>query len=328
MKIAVFSTKTYDRQFLEKINESFHHELRFFEEPLNLHTADLTMGYKGVCIFVNDKVDKQTILKIAENGIKLILLRCAGFNNVDVPAAKENGMTVMRVPSYSPESVAEHALALILTLNRKTHKAFNRIRENNFSLEHLMGFNLHGKKVGVIGTGKIGSVFSHFMLGLGCRVVACDIQESEELKKKGVQYVALAELLKDSDIISLHCPLNPDTFHLINKEAFSLMKKGVMLINTSRGAVIDTKEAIRALKSQKLGYLGIDVYEQEENLFFRDLSDQIISDDLIARLMSFPNVLITAHQGFFTVEAITAIARQTMQNISDFESGKNSDAAV
>lgn len=328
MKIAVFSTKTYDRQFLEKINESFHHELRFFEEPLNLHTADLTMGYKGVCIFVNDKVDKQTILKIAENGIKLILLRCAGFNNVDVPAAKENGMTVMRVPSYSPESVAEHALALILTLNRKTHKAFNRIRENNFSLEHLMGFNLHGKKVGVIGTGKIGSVFSHIMLGLGCRVVACDIQESEELKKKGVQYVALAELLKDSDIISLHCPLNPDTFHLINKEAFSLMKKGVMLINTSRGAVIDTKEAIRALKSQKLGYLGIDVYEQEENLFFRDLSDQIISDDLIARLMSFPNVLITAHQGFFTVEAITAIARQTMQNISDFESGKNSDAAV
>lgn len=328
MKIAVFSTKTYDRQFLEKINESFHHELRFFEEPLNLHTADLTMGYKGVCIFVNDKVDKQTILKIAENGIKLILLRCAGFNNVDVPAAKENGMTVMRVPSYSPESVAEHALALILTLNRKTHKAFNRIRENNFSLEHLMGFNLHGKKVGVIGTGKIGSVFSHIMLGLGCRVVACDIQESEELKKKGVQYVALAELLKDSDIISLHCPLNPDTFHLINKEAFSLMKKGVMLINTSRGAVIDTKEAIRALKSQKLGYLGIDVYEQEENLFFRDLSDQIISDDLIARLMSFPNVLITAHQGFFTVEAITAIARQTIQNISDFESGKNSDAAV
>lgn len=327
MKVAVFSTKSYDRVFLEKLNEKGH-DLTFFEVGLEFTTAQLAKGYQGVCIFVNDKVDSETINKLYENGVKLIVLRCAGFNNVDINAAREKNISVLRVPEYSPDSVAEHALALILTLNRKTHKAFNRIRENNFSLEHLMGFNLNGKIVGVIGTGRIGNVFSGIMLGMGCKVIAYDISESEELKAKGVQYKSLEELLIESDIISLHCPLNPHTHHLINKEAFSKMKTGVMLINTCRGGVVDTKEAIRALKSHKLGYLGIDVYEQEENLFFRDLSNQIVDDDLIARLMSFPNVLITAHQGFFTEEAMTQIAMQTLHNISDFEAGKESENAV
>lgn len=327
MKVAVFSTKSYDRLFLEKLNEK-RHELTFFEVGLDITTAELAKGHQGVCVFVNDKVDGQTINKLSEYGVKLIVLRCAGFNNVDIIAAREKNISVLRVPAYSPESVAEHALALILTLNRKTHKAFNRIRENNFSLEHLMGFNLHGRIVGVIGTGRIGSVFSEIMLGMGCEVIAYDISESDELKVKGVRYRSLEELLIDSDIISLHCPLNPHTHHLINKEAFSKMKTGVMLINTCRGGVIDTKEAIRALKSHKLGYLGIDVYEQEENLFFRDLSDQIVDDDLIARLVSFPNVLITAHQGFFTKEAMTQIAMLTLENISDFEMGKKSGFGV
>lgn len=328
MKIGVFSTKTYDREFLEKENSGRPHELIFFEVPLNQHTAQLTKGCKGVCVFVNDKVNSGVIEILQKNGVELIVLRCAGFNNVDLEAAKQYKIKVYRVPAYSPQSVAEHALALILTLNRKTHKAFNRIRENNFSLENLMGFNLYGKKVGLVGTGKIGSVFAEIMLGLGCKIMAYDVNESVDLKKKGVDYVSFPELLKGSDIISLHCPLNENTHHLINKEAFSLMKKGVMLINTSRGAVIDTKEAIRALKSQKLGYLGIDVYEQEENLFFRDLSAQIVPDDLIARLMSFPNVLITAHQGFFTEEAMTQIASVTMKNISDFEVGRSNENRV
>lgn len=328
MKVAVFSTKSYDREFLEKLNAKFKHDLSFFEVPLNRHTASLANGFKGVCVFVNDKVDPETIEILHYSGVEVIVLRCAGFNNVDLKTSAEKNMKVYRVPAYSPNSIAEHALALILTLNRKTHKAFNRIRENNFSLDHLLGFNLHKKVVGVIGTGMIGSVFADIMLGLGCEVIAHDIEESSGLKEKGVKYISLEELLKTSDIISLHCPLTPETHHLINKEAFSMMKKGVMLINTSRGAVIDTKEAIRALKSQKLGYLGIDVYEQEESLFFRDLSEQIVSDDLIARLMSFPNVLITAHQGFFTEEAMTQIAKVTLQNISDFEAGRMNENLI
>lgn len=325
MKVAVFSTKPYDREFLEKLNSEYGHELSFFEVPLNHNTAAVTEGFKAVCVFVNDKVNAETIEVLHQNGIELITLRCAGFNNVDLEAAENKNIKVFRVPAYSPQSIAEHALALILTLNRKTHKAFNRIRENNYSLDHLLGFDLYHKTVGVIGTGKIGGVFAKIMLGLGCELIAFDIEESSELKAEGVSYLPLNEVLKRSDIISLHCPLTPETHHLIDKKAFSLMKKGVMLINTSRGAVIDTKEAIRALKSQKLGYLGIDVYEQEEKLFFRDLSDQIVSDDLIARLMSFPNVLITAHQGFFTQEAMTQIATVTLQNISDFEAGRSNE---
>lgn len=328
MKIAVFSTKTYDRDYLDKFNIEDKHKLTYFDVSLNSNTTNLTLGFDAVCVFVNDKVDKETIEKISKNGIKIIALRCAGFNNVAIRAAIEKNIKVVRVPAYSPNAVAEHAVALILTLNRKTHKAYNRIRESNFSLEKLIGFNLSGKTIGVIGTGRIGSVFCEIMLGFGCKVIAYDINESNNLKEKGIEYKPLDELLNSSDIISLHCPLTPDTQHLINSTSFSKMKNGVMLINTSRGAVIKTMDAIEALKSEKLAYLGIDVYEQEENLFFEDLSESIILDDMFLKLMSFPNVLITSHQGFFTREALEKIAVTTLNNISTFESGLPLDNEV
>lgn len=319
MKVAVFSTKSYDRDYLDKFNDHNRHNLTYFEAPLNADTANLTQDFEAVCVFVNDQLEKETIEKISENGIKLIVLRCAGFNNVDLKAAKEKNIKVLRVPAYSPQAVAEHAVALIMTLNRNTHKAYNRVRENNFSLGKMVGFDIYKKTVGVIGTGEIGAAFSRIMLGFGCRVLANDLKESEELKKAGVKYSTLDEILKNSDIISLHCPLTSETHHLINRKGFSKMKKGVMLINTSRGAVINTQDTIDALKSGKLGYLGIDVYEQEEHIFFQDLSDSIVLDDLISRLMTFPNVLITAHQGFFTNEALSQIATITLKNLSDFE---------
>ena len=321
MKVAVFSTQSYDREFLNLANQSAKHELIYFAAPLDATTANLTQDHKAVCVFVNDKLDRKNIEKISKSGIRLIALRCAGFNNVDVEAAQKHDIKVVRVPAYSPPAVAEHAVALILTLNRKTHKAYNRVRENNFSLERLIGFNLFGKTVGVIGTGKIGTAFCKIMLGFGCRVLANDKVESAEIKTAGVIYVPFEKLLNESDIISLHCPLTPDTHHLLDEQAFSQMKDGAMLINTSRGAVINTRDAVTSLKSGKLGYLGIDVYEQEEKLFFKDLSESIIPDDLIERLMTFPNVLITSHQGFFTKEALEDIATTTLQNISDFESG-------
>ncbi|MFZ0488897.1 MAG: 2-hydroxyacid dehydrogenase [Salegentibacter sp.] len=322
MKVAVFSTKDYDREFLGKFNENYGHEITFFEAPLNEDTANLAQDFKAICAFVNDKMDANTLARIAGHGIKLIALRCAGFNNVDLKAAAQNGIEVRRVPAYSPQAVAEHAVALIMTLNRKTHKAYNRIREGNFSLEKLLGFNVFGKTVGVIGTGEIGAAFCNIMLGFGCKVVAYDVQTSEELSSRGVEYLSLEKLLQRADIISIHCPLVPQTRHLMNSSTFAQMKKGAMLINTSRGAVIDTQDAVEALKSGQLGYLGIDVYEQEENLFFRDLSESIIPDDLISRLIGFPNVLITSHQGFFTQEALDQIATTTLQNISDFEKGQ------
>jgi D-lactate dehydrogenase len=321
MNIAFFSTKSYDRKYFETVNKEFGHHLSFFEATLNPDTATLAKGYGCVCLFVNDKADKETIEKFSVNDVKLIALRSAGFNNVDLTAAAQNNIKVVRVPAYSPEAVAEHAVALILTLNRKTHKAYNRIREGNFSLEKLEGFTLHGKTVGVIGTGKIGQAFCRIMLGFGCKILAYDKFPSDEMKKAGVSYCSMDELLQESDIISLHCPLLPETHHLINKDAFSKMKKGAMLINTSRGAVIDTAAAIEALKNEQLGYFGIDVYEQEEKLFFKDLSERIIADDMIARLIGFPNVLITSHQGFFTKEALEQIASVTLKNISDFENG-------
>ena len=319
MKVAVFSTKSYDREWFDRVNNESKHQLTYFDASLNAATTNLALGFEAVCVFVNDKIDKETIEQLAKNNIKLIALRCAGFNNVDIIAASERDIKVLRVPAYSPQAVAEHAVALILTLNRKTHKAYNRIRENNFSLEKLMGFNLHNKTVGVIGTGKIGAIFCSIMQGFGCKVIAFDINESEELKRKGVQYKTFDELLSESDIISLHCPLTPETRHLIDKKAFAQMKKGAMIVNTSRGAVIDSSDAIDALKTGKLGYLGIDAYEQEENLFFKDLSESIIQDDTILRLMSFHNVLITAHQGFFTKEAMEQITTTTIKNFNDFE---------
>lgn len=327
MNIAVFSTKDYDRESFDSYNDD-KVKFKYFDISLTIDTVNLSLGFDGVCVFVNDHLDRAVLERLAENNIKLVVLRCAGFNNVDLDAAAEFGIKVFRVPAYSPQAVAEHALALVLTLNRKTHKAYNRIREGNFSLERLRGFDLHGKTIGVIGTGKIGSIFSEIMLGFGCRVIASDAYESDVLKSRGVEYLSFKTLLKESDIISLHCPLTPDTHHIINKESFEQMKEGVMLINTSRGALINTKEAVEALKSQKLGYLGIDVYEQEEQLFFRDLSESVIVDDLITRLISFPNVLITAHQGFFTKEALQQIAITTIQNILDFEAGKGNDNEV
>lgn len=321
IEVAVFSTKSYDKEFFNLFNAFENISLTFFESALNTNTVKLTQGFQAVCVFVNDKLDKAVIEILAENGVGLIALRCAGFNNVDLDTAKALGIKVVRVPAYSPEAIAEHALALILTLNRKIHKAYNRIRENNFSLENLTGFNLYGKTVGVVGTGKTGAAFARIMKGIGCEIVAFDLYPSEELIHEGMKYITFDELLEVSDIISLHCPLTPETHHLFNAAAFAKIKPGAMLINTSRGAVVNTLDAIDALKSRTLGYLGIDVYEQEEKLFFRDLSGSILEDDTIARLMTFPNVIITAHQGFFTKEALEEISVTTLQNIEDYRKG-------
>lgn len=321
MKIAIFSTKSYEQAFFDKFNDK--HQLTYLEASLNENTVNLAIGFEAICVFVNDKINRATIEKLAkiEPAIQLIALRSAGFNNVDIEAAAEMNIKVLRVPAYSPQAVAEHATALIMTLNRKTHKAYNRVREGNFSVENLMGFNLFGKTVGIIGTGKIGSAFCTIMLGFGCKVIANDIEVSNVLQEKGVVYEPFDEVLEDADIISIHCPLTYDTQHLFNSITFSKMKKGAMLINTSRGAIIKTSHAVEALKSGQLGYLGIDVYEQEENLFFRDLSDTVIQDDLIERLIGFNNVLVTPHQGFFTQEALDQIAMITIKNFTDFEDG-------
>ncbi len=322
MKIALFSSKSYDVEYFDDSNKQFGFEITHFETRLRTKTAHLTAGFDAVCVFVNDIIDRECIGILQSHQVKVIALRCAGFNNVDLVAAKEAAILVVRVPAYSPEAVAEHALALILTLNRKTHKAYNRVRDSNFSLERLIGFNLTGKSVGVIGTGKIGAAFARMMQGLGCSVLAYDKFPSDELRQAGVEYLELAPLLSRSDILSLHCPLTPETAYLINKQTLSLMKPGVMLINTSRGALINTNDVINALKERRVGYLGIDVYEQEEKLFFKDRSDEILQDDQIARLMTFPNVLITAHQAFFTREALVQIATTTLQNLKDFAEGK------
>lgn len=314
MKIIFFSAQPYDKVFFKKFNNENEFEFLFLESQLNEQTVYLAKGADAVCVFVNDTVTETVCKELSASGVKVIALRCAGFNNVNLEAAKQNGLKVCRVPAYSPEAVAEHALALIMTLNRKTHKAYNRVREQNFSLNGLLGFNIHGRTVGVIGTGNIGKAFCKIMLGMGCAVKAFDVIANKDLEAIGVTYHPLAEVLA-TDIISIHCPLNDQTRHLVNDETIAMMKKGVMLINTSRGGLIDTKAAIKGLKSGQIGYLGIDVYEQEEHLFFRDLSSKIIQDDEIQRLMSFPNVLITAHQAFFTDEAISQIATTTLNNI-------------
>jgi D-lactate dehydrogenase len=322
MKIALFSSKSYDQEYFNMAAPKYSHEITHFETRLRVRTAHLASGFDAVCIFVNDIVDRETIGILKSHGIKAVALRCAGFNNIDLLAAREEGIIVVRVPAYSPESVAEHALALILTLNRKTHKAYNRVREGNFSLERLIGFNLSGKTVGVIGTGRIGAAFAKIMEGLGCHILAYDRYPNKDLENEGLEYTGLEKLLGQSDIISLHCPLTPETAYLINRQTLAMMKPGVMLINTSRGALINTQDVIESLKSRHVGYLGIDVYEQEEKLFFRDHSEEILQDDQIGRLMTFPNVLITAHQAFFTREALVQIADTTLQNLSDLEEGK------
>lgn len=319
MKIVFFSTKKYDRDSFDRHNTG--HEFIYLEAPLNEQTVKLAEGCQAICVFVNDQVNAAVIDELKTLGISLIALRCAGFNNVDIIAAQASGIAVVRVPAYSPYAVAEFAIALILTLNRKTHKAYNRIREGNFSLDRLTGFDLHGKTIGVIGTGKIGQLFCKMMLGFGCKVLAFDIIAHKPLEAAGVEYLPLIDIFEQADIISLHCPLTELTHHIINHQTIGMMKDGVMIINTSRGALLDTTAAIDGLKSRRIGYLGLDVYEQEETLFFNDLSEHIIDDADIMRLLSFPNVLITSHQGFFTEEALTEIATTTLHNLDDFFRG-------
>jgi D-lactate dehydrogenase len=322
MQIAFFSAKPYDRQFFDAANVGRGHAIRYLEPRLTEETAVLAAGYPAVCVFVNDSVSEAVLRQLDRGGTRLVALRSAGFNHVDRRVAEALGMTVAHVPAYSPYAVAEHTVALILTLNRKVHRAYARVRDGNFSLDGLLGFDLHGRTVGIIGTGKIGALVAKVMAtGFGCRVLAYDPFPSEACQRLGVQYVALAELFERSDIITLHCPLTDENFHLIDASAIEQMKRGVMLINTGRGALIDTRAMIEALKSGHLGYLGLDVYEEESELFFEDRSATIIGDDVFARLLTFPNVVITGHQGFFTEEAMRNIAATTLANVTAFESG-------
>jgi D-lactate dehydrogenase len=318
MQVCVFSAKAYDRAFLTAANERFGLDLRFLAPRLSAETVALADGAGAICVFVNDRVDRPVIERLARAGVRLIALRCAGFNNVDLDGAATAGLTVCRVPAYSPDAVAEHTLALILTLNRKTHRAWARVREGNFELDGLLGFNLRGKTAGVVGTGRIGAALCGILLGFGCRVVAHDPAPDPDCLGRGVTYLDLGELLACSDIVSLQCPLTPQTHHLIDDQAVARMKPGAMLINTSRGAVIDTRAVIRGLKSGRIGALGIDVYEEEGDLFFENLSDRFIPDDVFARLLTFPNVLVTGHQAFFTDAALNQIAQTTLANIAAF----------
>lgn len=329
MKMVFFSAKQYDKTFFNKENEQYGFELEFLETHLGPHIANaVEEGTPAVCVFVNDKLSAEVMDVLAAKGVKIIALRCAGFNNVDLDAARKHGIRVCRVPAYSPEAVAEHAVAMLLTLNRKTHKAYNRVREQNFALNGLLGFNLHGRTVGVIGTGKIGRAFCNIMLGFGCKVLAYDPYPDAALQAAGVQYTSFQELLAASDIISLHCPLTPENKYLINRDSLRLMKKGVTIINTSRGALLNTTDVTEGLKLGHIAYLGIDVYEQEEKLFFKDLSATIIEDDMIQRLMSFPNVLVTGHQAFFTEEALQQIAAITLRSTDQLYNGKEISEGV
>lgn len=318
MKIAFFNTKSYDRQCFSQANENHQHEIVFFESHLSHETVSLATGFPVVCIFINDYLNAEMLEILAQGDTKLIALRSAGFNHVDLNAAAKLGISVVRVPAYSPYAVAEHAVALILSLNRKVHRAYNRVREGNFSIEGLVGFDLHGATVGVVGTGRIGAIFAQIMHGFGCKLLGHDAYQSSACLGLGMEYLSMPEILAQSDIISLHCPLTPESHHLIDAEAIAQMKKGLMLINTSRGGLINTQAAIDGLKSGAIAYLGIDVYEQEADLFFEDLSNQVIQDDVFQRLLTFPNVIVTGHQAFFTAQALANIADTTLTNITEF----------
>lgn len=318
MKIAFYSYKSYDREWFDKYIDPEEFTIEYIRGKLDKETAHYASGSEVVCAFVNDDLGEEVINILADKDVKMIAMRCAGFNNVDLIAAANRNIPVFRVPEYSPHAVAEHAVALIQTLNRKTHKAYNRVRDGNFSLSRLTGYNIHGKTVGVLGTGKIGRTFADIMSGFGCEILLYDKYPNMELEKKGYRYVDLGTLLKKADILSLHVPLLPETAHIINRETLNMMKDHAMLINTSRGGLINTEHAIDALRNKKLGYLGIDVYEQEEGLFFHNLQEQIIDDETLAVLMSFPNVLVTSHQAFLTNEALAEITKVTLENIRDF----------
>jgi D-lactate dehydrogenase len=327
MRVVVFSTKPHDRQFLTAANAG-RHELVFLEARLLPETAALAAGAQAACLFVHDHADAAALATFAALGVKQIALRCAGFNNVDLAAAARLGITVARVPAYSPHGVAEHAVALFMTLNRRVHRAYNRVRDGNFALEGLLGFDVHDKTVGVVGTGKIGVCFAQIMRGFGCRVLAYDVARNPAAEAIGADYVPLEKLFAESHIISLHCPLTPQTHHLVNAAALAQMRDGVFIINTGRGPLIDTGDVIDALKSGKLGALALDVYEEEEGVFYEDLSGGILADDQLARLLSFPNVLVTSHQAFFTREAVSAIAATTIGNLDDLAAGRHCPNAL
>lgn len=328
MKIAIYSTKSYDRKYIELINAKYNFYLEFFDFMLNESTARLAEHCEVVCIFVNDNGSRKVLEKLAALGVKIVALRCAGFNNVDLKAAQELGIQVVRVPAYSPEAVAEHTIGLMMTLNRRIHRAYQRTREANFSLEGLIGFNMHGRTVGVIGTGKIGIAVMRILKGFGMNILAYDPFKNPEVEDLGGQYVELDELYAKSHVITLHCPATPENYHLLNREAFAKMKDGVMIVNTSRGSLIDTQAAIDALKQRKIGALGMDVYENERDLFFEDKSNEVIQDDIFRRLSSCHNVLLTGHQAFLTEEALTNIADVTLSNIYKLKYGKECENIV
>ena len=318
MNVTVFSTKSYDRRFLDAAFQG-RHRPTFLEARLTAETAALARGAGAVCAFVNDQLDDAVLEALKALGVGLVALRSAGFNNVDLAAAKRRGIVIARVPAYSPEAVSEHAVAMMLSLDRNIHRAYARVREGNFSLQGLLGFNLHGRTVGVVGTGRIGTGVARIMLGFGCQVVAHDLVADAGCLAMGVRYLSLDALLAEADIVTLHCPLTPQTRHLIDAAAVAKMKRGAMLINTSRGGIVDTRALIAGVKSGAIGHLGLDVYEEEAALFFEDQSDHVIGDDVFQRLLTFPNVLVTGHQAFFTLEALTAIAETTAANIDAFE---------
>lgn len=315
-KLVIFSSRQYDRHFFDKA-ASEQYEIEYLDFPLGRETASLARGCDAVCAFVNDTLDRDTLTILSSNGVRAILLRCAGFNHVDLIAAEELGLFVAHVPAYSPEAVAEFVIALVQTLNRKTHRAFNRVREGNFNIEGLLGTTLNGKTVGIVGVGRIGLATARIFSGFGCKLLAYDLYENPDFASYG-SFVDLRRLLVESDIISLHCPLSDSTRHLINKETLSIMKPGALLVNTSRGGLVQTTAVLESLKSHHLGGLALDVYEAERGLFYNDYSGKIIDDEVLMRLLTFPNVIICSHQGFFTQEALTEIAQVTFANLSDF----------
>ena len=317
-KIAFFGAKPYDIASFDKVNEKYNYDIRYYKGHLNPNNVVLTQDADAVCIFVNDTADATVINAMVNNGVKLLALRCAGFNNVDMKAAKGK-LPVVRVPAYSPYAVAEYSLALMLSLNRKIHRAYWRTRDGNFSLNGLMGFDMHGKTIGIIGTGKIAKILIRLLKGFGMRILAYDLYPDMKFAgEEGISYVSLDELYRESDIISLHCPLTDQTKYMIDKDSIDKMKEGVMIINTGRGQLINTNDLIEGLKEKKIAAAGLDVYEEEGEYFYEDKSDKIIDDDVLARLLSFNNVIVTSHQAFFTKEALHNIAETTLQNIEDF----------
>jgi D-lactate dehydrogenase len=324
MRIAFFSTHRFDREFFNESNRAHGHDIQYLEARLTTATTPLAAGAPAVCAFVNDSLRDDVLRRLHESGVRLVALRSAGFNHVDLPQARALGLTVARVPAYSPHAVAEHSVAMMMSLNRKIHRAHARVREGNFALDGLLGFDMHGRTVGLVGTGRIGTVVARILTGFGCHILAYDVATSPECTALGVHYCSLEEVWAASDIVSLHAPLTDATKHIIDAGAIAQMKPGVMILNTSRGALVDAAALIDGLKSGHIGHVGLDVYEEEEQLFFRDLSTQVIQDDVFARLLTFPNVLITAHQGFFTREALRAISETTLANVSAFEQGRSS----